>query len=72
MPRVAEKQVIDGVGTTVAIELDARAVSAPTGPRLPYSQATLNSGTPTRATAIPYVQEDNRDGRAMRVWVPTE
>jgi len=28
------------------------------------------AGGPATATAIPYFQWDNRDGRAMRVWIP--
>jgi len=30
----------------------------------------LPAATPATATAIPYFQWDNRDGHAMRVWIP--
>ena len=30
----------------------------------------MAGGTPVTAIAIPYFQWDNRDGRAMRVWMP--
>ena len=30
----------------------------------------VTRGTPVTAIAIPYFQWDNRDGRAMRVWMP--
>ena len=33
-------------------------------------QAVTAAGTPVTAIAIPYFQWDNRDGRAMRVWIP--
>ena len=47
---------LDGVGQT--IELTAA------GEQLPER-------TPVTVTAVPYFQWDNRDGRAMRVWMPT-
>jgi uncharacterized protein len=31
---------------------------------------TGTAGIPVPAIAIPYFQWDNRDGRAMRVWMP--
>ena len=39
---------------------------------LPYTQADGEpaAGDQVTATAIPYFQWDNRDGRAMRVWMP--
>jgi uncharacterized protein len=53
--------VVPGVGETVLIEADAA--------RLPGA-AGAASPDPCTVTAIPYFQWDNRDGRAMRVWVP--
>jgi uncharacterized protein len=32
--------------------------------------AGAGTGAPVTATALPYFQWDNRDGRAMRVWMP--
>jgi uncharacterized protein len=52
---------VPGVGETVLIEADAA--------RLP-DDAGAASPAPVTVTAIPYFQWDNRDGRAMRVWVP--
>jgi hypothetical protein len=64
------------VGPTVLIELDARPVHAGLPDELPYSP-TFPAGPPAalsatgqRATAVPYFQWDNRDGRPMRVWLP--
>jgi uncharacterized protein len=48
---------LPGVGSTIVITASAAASAAPAG-----DQVT--------ATAIPYFQWDNRDGRSMRVWVP--
>ena len=53
--------VVPGVGETVLIEAGAA--------RLPDA-AGAASPDPVTITAIPYFQWDNRDGRAMRVWVP--
>ncbi len=46
---------VHGIGETVKVTAD--------GVHLP-------AATPTTATAIPYFQWDNRDGHAMRVWIP--
>jgi hypothetical protein len=48
---------LPGVGSTVVITASA----APSAGR---------GGDQVTATAIPYFQWDNRDGRPMRVWVP--
>ena len=48
-------------------------VAVPAGDNgLPYTEATAETaaGEQVTATAIPYFQWDNRDGRAMRVWMP--
>jgi DUF1680 family protein len=37
---------------------------------LPYAGTPLATSTSVTATAIPYFQWDNRDGGAMRVWIP--
>ncbi len=65
------------VGPTVLIEAAAIHNPAPSASGLPYQQdreATTPAGNPAGdqviATAIPYFQWDNRDGRAMRVWLP--
>ncbi|HEY0716448.1 MAG TPA: beta-L-arabinofuranosidase domain-containing protein, partial [Streptosporangiaceae bacterium] len=45
------------IGRTVLVEADAKPM------------AVAGAGT-QRATAVPYFQWDNRDGRPMRVWLP--
>ncbi|MGW5366021.1 glycoside hydrolase family 127 protein [Actinopolymorpha pittospori] len=60
------------VGRTVVLSAEALAVSQPDD-GLPYSTrppAQRSTSRPVTATAIPYFQWDNRDGRAMRVFVP--
>ncbi|HEY6498939.1 MAG TPA: beta-L-arabinofuranosidase domain-containing protein [Streptosporangiaceae bacterium] len=52
---------VPGVGETVLIEADAARVAGAAGAAGP---------DPVTVTAIPYFQWDNRDGRAMRVWIP--
>ncbi|MFI6479249.1 glycoside hydrolase family 127 protein [Nonomuraea sp. NPDC050663] len=61
---------LPGIGRTVLIETGAlRVAEASRG--LPYSpHHHLATSTGTTATAVPYFQWDNRDGGAMRVWVP--
>lgn len=71
--RVHEPTEIDGIGRTVTIEFDAYTVSQPLAAELPYfsrQSEDLSTSTATTATAIPYFQWDNRDGGAMRVWLP--
>jgi hypothetical protein len=65
------------VGPTVLIEAAATHNPAPSASGLPHQQnpeATAPAANPAGdqviATAIPYFQWDNRDGRAMRVWLP--
>jgi uncharacterized protein len=53
--------VVPGVGDTVLIEADAVHLPGAAGAAGP---------DPVTVTAIPYFQWDNRDGRAMRVWIP--
>ncbi|HEY3907408.1 MAG TPA: beta-L-arabinofuranosidase domain-containing protein [Streptosporangiaceae bacterium] len=60
---------LDGIGKTVVI--DATAAHLPTqAPLYSEHRETAADGAAT-AVAIPYFQWDNRDGRAMRVWLPT-
>ncbi|WP_053175190.1 glycoside hydrolase family 127 protein [Nonomuraea sp. SBT364] len=70
--RVLDKDDLDGVGRTVLVETTAYAVRQPAG-GLPYTvepPEALATSARVTATAIPYHQWDNRDGRAMRVWIP--
>ncbi len=63
--------ILPGAGQTVIITTDARHL--PPDPRtgLPYRpESESTTGTPAVAVAIPYFQWDNRDGRAMRIWIP--
>jgi uncharacterized protein len=77
-PRVVDVDDLEGVGRTVALHLDAVAVSprvhgSPRPATLPYSTTPPEeqvTAIPTTAVAIPYFQWDNRDGAAMRVWFP--
>ena len=63
---------IPGVGATVLVEASAAALPPVTGPGLPYGSghAGQPGEDPVTVTAIPYFQWDNRDGAAMRVWMP--
>lgn len=67
--RVKPADDLEGVGRTVLIETDAAAVHEPRG-GLPYTTKPLATSTRVTATAVPYFQWDNRDGGAMRVWIP--
>jgi uncharacterized protein len=71
--RVVERDPLPGVGRTVTIEADAIAVSQPRADGLAYTTrppGELMASRPATATGIPYFQWDNRDGGAMRVWIP--
>jgi uncharacterized protein len=70
--RTNETPNLAGVGRTVVIEADAYAVSQPSNGSAYSTQPpeALSTVTTTKATAVPYFQWDNRDGRAMRVWIP--
>jgi DUF1680 family protein len=68
---------VPGVGPTVLIEAPAVHNPAASASGLPYqpdpeatAPAVNPAGGQVTATAIPYFQWDNRDGRAMRVWMP--
>jgi DUF1680 family protein len=65
------------VGETILVRAGAVHRVAPQEPGLPYhaaADAAQASGNPggeqLTATAIPYFQWDNRDGRPMQVWIP--
>ncbi|WP_188196154.1 glycoside hydrolase family 127 protein [Nonomuraea sp. SYSU D8015] len=68
-PRVLAVQDLEGVGRTVPIEIDAVVVDEPRD-GLPYTAKPSATSTRVTATAVPYFQWDNRDGGAMRVWIP--
>lgn len=68
-PRVLAGQDLEGAGRTVLIEIDAVAVDQPRD-GLPYTAKPSATSTRVTATAVPYFQWDNRDGGAMRVWIP--
>lgn len=54
------------------VEADALAIAQP-GAGLPYLTTPsdhLATSAHVTATAVPYFQWDNRDGGAMRVWLP--
>jgi DUF1680 family protein len=68
---------VPGVGDTVLVRAGAVRRAAPQQAGLPYhaaadeAQASGDSGDDqVTATAIPYFQWDNRDGRPMKVWIP--
>jgi DUF1680 family protein len=72
---LAERDIdLPGVDRTVAIQAPAVRLE-PAGPDgLPYFVSPEPdpgaAGDPATAVAVPYFQWDNRDGRAMRVWMP--
>lgn len=66
-------EVVPAIGPTVVIEADAVHLPPAAGSGLPYYSVKTDTGqpgTPAVAVAIPYFQWDNRDGRAMRIWMP--
>jgi uncharacterized protein len=82
---LAEKSgPLPGIDHTIVVEAVAAHRPRPAGHGLPYTarpdttrpDITRPAGPPeqggerVRARAIPYFQWDNRDGRAMRVWIP--
>jgi DUF1680 family protein len=69
--RVGEARNHPSLGESVALEIAASAVDAPAPAGLPYSAEPAEPRpSPVTARAIPYFQWDNRDGGAMRVWIP--
>ena len=63
---------LPGVGPTVTVAVPGERLAPATRAGLPYQGPadTRAAGAPATAVAIPYFQWDNRDGRAMRVWIP--
>jgi DUF1680 family protein len=63
---------LPGPGPTVVVEADAVRLPPLRRDGLPYRALpdASTAGAPVIAVAIPYFQWDNRDGRAMRVWLP--
>jgi uncharacterized protein len=63
---------LPGIGDTVIVQADAVHLQpAKDGAPAYRSDPDDNAvGSPALAVAIPYFQWDNRDGRAMRVWMP--
>jgi uncharacterized protein len=68
---------VPGIGPTLLVEAPARRHPATNASGPPYqpdpedtAPAAQPAGDQVIATAIPYFQWDNRDGRAMRVWLP--
>jgi uncharacterized protein len=71
---LAEREVsLPGVDKTVAVTVPATHLRPAAG--VPYAaepDASASAGEPATAVAIPYFQWDNRDGAAMRVWLPVQ
>jgi hypothetical protein len=64
---------LPGVGPTVQVTTAAlrlRAIPAGSEPAGLATEPTGFTTEPVTAAAIPYFQWDNRDGHAMRVWMP--
>jgi uncharacterized protein len=63
---------LPGVGGAVTVAVAGQRLAPAARDGLPYqtSPDTGAAGAPVTAVAIPYFQWDNRDGRAMRVWMP--
>ena len=66
---------LPGIGPSILIDTNAVRLAAADAAGLPYQGppgdlADQAGGDPVTATAIPYFHWDNRDGRAMRVWMP--
>jgi hypothetical protein len=64
---------LPGVGETVRVLAGAAWHQPAERSGLPYAaQSDQSSVTAATAVAIPYFQWDNRDGGAMRVWMPSQ
>jgi len=63
---------LPGVGQTVTVAAAAERLAPVGSGGLPYrtSPDTGAAAGPATAVAIPYFQWDNRDGGAMRIWMP--
>ena len=73
-PHLQERETaLPGIGHTILIDAEATRLTAVVPPASwPYLPQPGESadGDGEAVTAIPYFQWDNRDGRAMRVWLP--
>jgi hypothetical protein len=70
---LSERDVtLPDVGSTVLVRAEAAILPPVSDGGLPYRGGPDAGavGVPATAVAIPYFQWDNRDGRAMRVWMP--
>jgi DUF1680 family protein len=66
-------EVLPGVGPTVLVGASAAEAAGPRPGGLPYRERPdAAAAVRVGAVALPYFQWDNRDGRAMRVWVPRD
>ena len=79
-PLADRPATLPGIGRTVVVEVSAAAMGAGSPEGLPYAAQPPDTAQPPAgpggvrrltATAVPYFQWDNRDGRAMRVWLPS-
>jgi uncharacterized protein len=63
---------LPGVGPSVTVTAGAQHLDSEGPGGLPYRQSPDDpaGAAPATAVAIPYFQWDNRDGGAMRVWMP--
>jgi uncharacterized protein len=70
----ARQTTLPGIGHTILLHTSAIHTPTPAPGGLPYTTQPPTPHTAHRgqltATALPYFQWDNRDGRAMRVWLP--
>jgi DUF1680 family protein len=71
-PLVERSGPLSGPERTIVVEAAAVHVPRAASHGLPYTTepAAEAERVPVPARAIPYFQWDNRDGRAMRVWMP--
>jgi hypothetical protein len=67
----ARSTTVPGIGETIQLTAPA-VILPPADGSVSRAVPTVDgeSPVPITAVAIPYFQWDNRDGRAMRVWLP--
>jgi hypothetical protein len=67
----ARSTTVPGIGETIQLTAPA-VILSPADGAVSRAVPTVDGDppTPVTAVAIPYFQWDNRDGRAMRVWLP--
>jgi len=67
----ARSTTVPGIGETIQLTAPAVILSPAAGAVSRALPTTDDEPSPpVTAVAIPYFQWDNRDGRAMRVWLP--